>query len=83
MIDHSKISDSDLRIKLKNKTILFGGNKRDNIYGTLSCASGKRLDRENRVFFTSEEKALQAGFRPCGHCMRKKYRVWKERALFS
>lgn len=77
MIYHSEISDSQLRIKLKNKTILFGGNKKDKIYGTLSCASGKRLNRENRVFFTSEEKAKQANFRPCGQCMRKEYGVWK------
>lgn len=77
MIHHSELSDTELRIKLKNKTILFGGNKRDKIYGCLSCASGKRLAKENRVFFTSEEKAKEANFRPCGHCMKKEYREWK------
>ena len=40
MILHSEISDADLRVKLKNKTILFGGNKNAKIYGTLTCAQG-------------------------------------------
>jgi methylphosphotriester-DNA--protein-cysteine methyltransferase len=31
----------------------------------------------NRVFFKSEEDALQLGFRPCAHCMRASYRAWK------
>lgn len=79
MIHHSEISDTELHIQLKNKTILFGGNKKGKIYGTLTCASGKRLDRSNRVFFTTEKEAQQANFRPCGHCMRKEYREWKSK----
>ena len=77
MIHHSEISDAELRVKLKDKTIRFGGNKKDKIYGTLSCASGKRLNKENRVFFISEQEAQQENYRPCGHCMRKKYKKWK------
>jgi methylphosphotriester-DNA--protein-cysteine methyltransferase len=33
---------------------------------------------ENRVFFRIEEEAVQAGFRPCGHCLKKEYAKWKE-----
>lgn len=78
MIHHSEVSDVELRIKLKDKTIRFGENRKDKIYGTLSCASGKRLNKENRVFFISEQEAQQENYRPCGHCMRKKYKTWKD-----
>lgn len=33
---------------------------------------------EQRVFFASEQEALSCGYRPCGHCLREKYRQWKE-----
>jgi len=74
MIRHSGIADSDLHYKLKQQEIRFGGNRKLKIYGTLSCASGKRIKRENRVFFATETEAIQNGYRPCGHCMRKQYR---------
>ena len=54
MIQHNKISDSDLRNKIKKGEICFGGNQKLKIYGTLKCSSGKRMKRENRVFFSSE-----------------------------
>ena len=77
MIQHSKIPDSDLRNKIKNAEICFGGNQTLKIYGTLKCSSGKRMKRENRVFFASEKEAGQNGFRPCGHCMKTEYKIWK------
>lgn len=77
MIRHQKISDAELRIQLKNGEICFGGNQKLGIYGRLNCSSGKRMKRENRVFFLSENEALQNGFRPCGHCMRTEYLNWK------
>ena len=77
MIQHSKISDSNLRNKIKNAEICFGGNRQLKIYGTLKCSSGKRMKRENRVFFLSEIEAIQNGFRPCGHCMKTEYQNWK------
>jgi methylphosphotriester-DNA--protein-cysteine methyltransferase len=58
--------------------IKYGGNNRLKIYGTLSCQSGRRMKKGNRIFFSSEEEAIVLGFRPCGHCMRKSYLVWKE-----
>ena len=77
MIKHCEISYSDLRNKFKNAEICFGGNRKLKIYGTLKCPSGKRMKRENRVFFLSEHEAIQNGFRPCGHCMKTEYQNWK------
>jgi len=77
MFQHYKISDSELRSKIKKGEICFGGNQKLKIYGTLKCASGKRMKRENRVFFSSEENAKQNGFRPCRHCMKTDYLKWK------
>ena len=78
MTEHTKINNRDLRIKIKNAEICFGGNQKLKIYGTLKCKSGKRMKRENRVFFSSEEEAKQNGFRPCGHCMKTDYQHWKD-----
>lgn len=78
MIDHSEINNRELLKKIKQKEIYFGGNKKLKIYGTLNCASGKRMKKENRVFFISEKEALENGYRPCGNCLRKKYKIWKE-----
>lgn len=35
---------------------------------------------KNRVFFSSENDALENGFRPCGDCMKVKYREWRNDA---
>lgn len=76
MIKHPDINDDDLRGKIKQKEICFGGNRKLKIYGTLQCKSGKRMKRENRVFFASENEVIKNGFRPCGHCMKKAYQKW-------
>ncbi|MBB2894213.1 Ada metal-binding domain-containing protein [Flexivirga oryzae] len=60
---------------------LLGGNGRLHIYGRLDCPSalralGKGYAR-HRVFFADESTAIAAGYRPCGNCLREKYRVWK------
>ncbi len=77
MILHSELSKNALYQEIKTQKIIFGGNKNLKIYGTLHCKSGKRMKRENRVFFASEKDALQNGYRPCGHCMRDAYKKWK------
>ena len=28
-----------------------------------------------------EETAIAAGYRPCGICMKEKYRIWKEKQV--
>ena len=66
-----------LKIMINSNEISLGGNLKLKIYGTLHCASGKRMKIENRVFFKNEKEAIVAGFRPCGHCMREKYLIWK------
>ena len=77
MIKHIDISDTDLRAKIKTKKIRLGGNQKLKIYGKLHCKSGKRMKRENRVFFSTEKEALKHSFRPCGHCKREEYKKWK------
>jgi methylphosphotriester-DNA--protein-cysteine methyltransferase len=62
---------------IKEGKIVLGGNMSLKIYGTLQCKSGKRMSRTNRVFFSSEKEAIDLGYRPCAHCLRKKYLVWK------
>jgi methylphosphotriester-DNA--protein-cysteine methyltransferase len=76
MITHNLISDEELRNKIRLQAISLGGNKRLKIYGTINCYSGKRMNRENRVFFASESEAKFWGYRPCGHCMKEGYRQW-------
>ena len=61
----------------------LGGNKRLKIYGRLDCPSALRYIRNghyinHRVFFFNEETAIDAGYRPCGICMKKEYKKWKE-----
>ena len=77
MIQHSQISDSELRKRILKKEIRLGGHKKLKIYGVLDCPSGKRMKRENRVFFSSEQEAQQNNYRPCGHCMKAMYKKWK------
>jgi methylphosphotriester-DNA--protein-cysteine methyltransferase len=79
MIQDAAISESGLRSQIRQGHICFGGNKKLKIYGTLQCASGKRMKRKNRVFFSTEDDALQHGFRPCGHCMKQYYQQWKKK----
>ncbi|EZH74190.1 metal-binding protein [Aquimarina atlantica] len=77
MILHKEIESIDLRKKIKQQEICFGGNQKLKIYGTLKCRSGKRMKQENRVFFWSENEAKNHGYRPCGHCMKDEYKKWK------
>ncbi|HVX49171.1 MAG TPA: Ada metal-binding domain-containing protein, partial [Chitinophagaceae bacterium] len=63
---------------IKAGQITMAGNAALKIYGTLRCASGKRMKAQNRVFFTGEEEAAAAGYRPCGHCLHEKYLIWKQ-----
>jgi hypothetical protein len=61
----------------------LGGNGRMKIYGRLDCSSARRAVargqtyQRHRVFFADEATAIAAGFRPCGNCMRRQYRLWR------
>ena len=61
----------------------LGGNGKLKIYGRLDCPSALSTIRrfpgsyeKSRVFFADERTALAAGFRPCGNCLREKYREY-------
>lgn len=60
----------------------LGGHKKLKIYGRLDCPSALRYIAkgqyvEHRVFFADEETAIEAGYRPCGVCMKEAYKQWK------
>jgi methylphosphotriester-DNA--protein-cysteine methyltransferase len=78
LIRHSDVSAGLLRAQIKKGIICFGGHAKLKIFGKLSCSSGKRMKKNNRVFFKSAREALQLGFRPCGHCMKTEYKKWKD-----
>jgi methylphosphotriester-DNA--protein-cysteine methyltransferase len=77
MINHNQINDLALHRLIKNNEICLGGNTKLKIYGKLHCKSGKRMKKQNRVFFTSENEAITMNYRPCGNCMGTKYQYWK------
>lgn len=61
----------------------LGGHKKLKIYGRLDCPSALRYIEKgeyvkHRVFFADEETAIAAGYRPCGICMKEKYKIWKQ-----
>lgn len=76
LLNHTEISAARLRTLIRKGEITLGGNKKLKIYGLLSCKSGKRMNAENRVFFTDEQQAIANGFRPCGNCQRNLYKKW-------
>jgi methylphosphotriester-DNA--protein-cysteine methyltransferase len=82
-IYHSDISDTELRKRIREKTIHFGGNRKLKIYGLLHCKTGKRMKRENRVFFSSMAEATTHHYRPCGNCMRGAYKKWKDGSVYQ
>jgi Metal binding domain of Ada len=79
MTKHQEIIRSDLIDLIKAKKINFGGNQNLKIYGLLTCKSGKRMKKSNRVFFGAEVECLKLGYRPCGSCLNSKYKKWKSK----
>lgn len=77
MVAHSLLTVNKFKQLVKQGKITLGGNAALKIYGTLHCPPGKRMKKSNRVFFSNEDEAIAAGYRPCGHCMRQKYNEWK------
>ncbi|MEU9115696.1 Ada metal-binding domain-containing protein [Streptomyces sp. NPDC048483] len=62
----------------------LGGYRPGRLYGRLDCPSALRaLARghyvRHRVFFTDEETAVAAGYRPCAVCLPRRYSRWKAR----
>lgn len=77
MIKQTSIAPTQLRSLIRSRKLTLAGNQRLKIYGKLNCSSGKRMKKENRVFFNKKIEAVLAGYRPCGHCLNEKYLVWK------
>lgn len=69
---HDQLTDGELWALLRAGAVALAGNRRLRIYGRLDCGSGRRMLRANRVFFANEAEARAAGYRPCGHCMRRR-----------
>jgi Metal binding domain of Ada len=78
MFLHRHLSNRQVFQKIKSGKIKLGGNSKLRIYGKLHCKSGKRIKVENRVFFETEQEAKNEGFRPCSHCLRNEYLIWKK-----
>jgi hypothetical protein len=59
----------------------LGGNSTLRIYGRLDCTRAIAAIPlgypRHRVFFSDEESAIRAGYRPCGRCLPEQYSVWK------
>ncbi len=79
MIKHNEISNIELKIKFGNNEICFGGNTSLKIYGKIGCNSGKRMKKNNRIFFNSGQVILSYDYRPCEHCMINEYKEWKSK----
>lgn len=84
-----KHGKKDYKLLTKSGTVLskipgtMGGNKKLKIYGRFDCKCAlnwikKGYYVQTRVFFEDEEKAKELGYRPCGVCMKKEYKIWKE-----
>ncbi len=78
-----KLLGADGEIYLSETPGTFGGNRKLKIYGRLDCPSALSTIRrfpdsyeKSRVFFADEKAALAAGFRPCGNCLREKYKEY-------
>ena len=63
---------------IREGKVVYAGNRKLKIYGTLRCSSGIRMKTSNRVFFDSGQEAIAQGYRPCGHCMKTAYGQWKD-----
>ncbi len=80
-----RLHGADLKPYTSRSAGRLGGHRRQRIYGRLECPSALRaLARggyaKHRVFFTDEDTAVTAGFRPCAVCLPERYRLWKSGA---
>ncbi len=78
MYSHHQLEKNALKQKIRDGEIVLAGNSKLKIFGLLNCRSGKRMKKQNRVFFESEMEAISLGFRPCGNCMRGKFGEWRK-----
>lgn len=77
-----KLIDKNGKQYLSELPGTIGGHSKLKIYGRLDCPSALRYIAKGkyakyRVFFSNEETAISAGYRPCYYCMREEYNKWK------
>ena len=77
------LTNKDNKQYLSDTPGQFGGHRKLKIYGRLDCPSANRYVQQgeyvkHRVFFKDEATATAAGYRPCGICMKERYRQWKK-----
>ena len=77
MHQHEDLTDAQIRTLLRQRQIWFAGNKPLKIMGRLDCKSGKKMKRQNRVFFRWAAEGRSEGYRPCGKCCPLAYQKWK------
>ena len=73
------LTDKDNKQYLSDTPGQFGGHNKLKIYGRLDCKSAIRYIQKgeyvkHRVFFADELTAIEAGYRPCGVCMKERYK---------
>ncbi len=78
-----KLLGADGKEYLSETPGTLGGNGKLKIYGRLDCPSALSTIRrfpgsyeKSRVFFADERTALESGYRPCGNCLREKYKEY-------
>jgi methylphosphotriester-DNA--protein-cysteine methyltransferase len=69
MIHHFDLSNAIVHAMIRGRRIVLAGNRRLKIYGHLHCSSGKKMKKENRVFFENEAEAVASGYRRCKRCI--------------
>ncbi len=53
---------------LTEATAMYVGSKSGTKYHLMSCASGKRIKPENRIYFATGAEAEAAGYTPSANC---------------
>jgi methylphosphotriester-DNA--protein-cysteine methyltransferase len=81
MLLHKDIGEKALRKEIRQASLTLAGNTRLKIFGQFNCRSGKKMKKQNRIFFINAEEAIACGFRPCGHCMKAFYKHWKDELI--
>ena len=86
MAKQYKLLDKSGKIYPSKEKGTVGGHKGSKIYGKLNCPSAltyitKGQYISQRVFFKDMKTAKQAGYRPCGVCMKKEYLKFKEKKI--
>jgi cytochrome c biogenesis protein CcdA len=66
---HSEVSGIELKKQMRQNEICFGRNVKLRIYGKLNCRSRRRrMEKENGMFFPSEQESLLQSYRLCTIC---------------